>query len=204
MKLQNHLVVMAKAPRMGRVKTRLANDIGAVAALSFYRHTLHTVVRSLADDERWRTWLCVSPDTAVSSSHIWPHGATRITQGQGDLGQRMTHAMRSVPKGPVVLIGSDIPEITPSHIAAAFKSLGRHEVVFGPAEDGGYWLVGQRRRPRFLNLFSGVRWSHPQTLNDTLKNIPASRRPGLLNTLADVDDGDTYKAYKNRLSNAPL
>jgi len=189
---------MAKAPRMGRVKTRLAKDIGSVAALSFYRHTLKRVVRPLARDPRWRTWLCVSPDTAVSLNRIWPDGVTCFPQGQGDLGHRMTHAMQSVPTGPVVLIGSDIPEITPPHIAEAFASLGRNDVVFGPAEDGGYWLVGQRRRPQFLNLFSGVRWSHPETMSDTLKNIPPSKCIGFLNTLADVDDGETHRAYQSR------
>lgn len=195
MSLQHHLVIMAKAPRMGRVKTRLAKDIGPVAAWSFYRHTLAQVARPLCQDPRWQTWLCVSPDTSVTPDAIWPVAAARFKQGPGDLGERMTRAMAAVPPGPVVVIGADIPDINGGHIADAFRLLGSHDAVFGPATDGGYWLVGQRRRPRFLNLFSDVRWSSPHALADTLKNLPKSASIGFLEELSDVDDGASYDAF---------
>jgi glycosyltransferase A (GT-A) superfamily protein (DUF2064 family) len=90
------------------------------------------------------------------------------------------------PPGPLVLIGTDIPGITPAHIAAAFRLLGRHDAVFGPAADGGYWLVGLRRRPCVLRPFRGVRWSTQHALADTLANL-RSRSVAHLPTLADVD-----------------
>ena len=189
---------MAKAPRMGRVKTRLAKDIGTVAAWSFYRHTLFQVSRPLAADPRWQTWLSITPDTAVGNKTTWPENTHRIGQGGGGLGDRMDRIMKTMPPGPVVIIGADIPEIRRPHIKQAFEVLGRHDTVFGPAEDGGYWLVGQRRRPRILSLFSDVRWSSPHTLADTLKNIPATTSTGYLEELADVDDGADYRAYRKR------
>ena len=104
--MQQHLVIMAKAPRMGRVKTRLARDIGTVGAWSFYRHTLAAVARPLIADRRWQTWLCVSPDRSIGAANQWPLGGKRIAQGQGDLGERMARVMRALPPGPVVLIGA--------------------------------------------------------------------------------------------------
>lgn len=198
--MQQHLVIMAKAPRMGRVKTRLARDIGKVAAWSFYRHTLARVVRPLARDNRWQTWLCASPDGSIWQDRIWPVNTHRIAQGSGDLGQRMERVMAALPTGPVVLIGADIPDIRPSHIKQAFNTLGQHDAVFGPAEDGGYWLVGQRRRPRFLKLFDNVRWSSRHALADTVKNLPRSASAGYLQELPDVDDGPSFQAFKARES----
>lgn len=194
--MQRHLVIMAKAPRLGRVKTRLARDIGAVAAWSFYRHTLAAVARPLTKDRRWQTWLCISPDRSLLAKASWPPGSNRIAQGQGDLGQRMARVMKALPPGPVVLIGADIPDIQPADIAAAFQALGCHETVFGPAADGGYWLVGQRRRPRLLPLFADVRWSSPHALADTLKNIPPACSTGFLRELRDVDDGPAFHAFR--------
>jgi len=196
--VQQHLVIMAKAPRMGRVKTRLARDIGTVGAWSFYRHTLAAVARPLIADRRWQTWLCVSPDRSIGAANQWPLGGKRIAQGQGDLGERMARVMRALPPGPVVLIGADIPDICTADIAAAFRTLGSHAAVFGPADDGGYWLVGQRRRPRLLQLFSEVRWSSSHALADTLKNIPATARCGFLRELSDVDDGPDFHALSAR------
>lgn len=187
---------MAKAPRMGRVKTRLARDIGMVGAWSFYRHTLARVSQPLARDRRWLTWLFVSPDLSVFDDSIWPVQTHRVGQGTGDLGGRMDRVMATMPTGPVVIIGADIPDIRPRHIASAFKSLGAHDTVFGPAEDGGYWLVGQKRRPKTMPLFAGVRWSSPHALADTVANLPKTSRIGYLETLSDVDDGPSYTAYR--------
>ncbi|MEK9725170.1 MAG: DUF2064 domain-containing protein [Rhodospirillaceae bacterium] len=145
--MRRHLVVMVKAPRLGRVKTRLAADIGRVGAWAFYRRTLARVVRPLARDARWVTWLAVTPDASVFDDRQWPVATPRLTQGAGDLGQRMGRVMAAMPPGPVVLIGADIPDIRPADIAAAFRALGAHDAVFGPADDGGYWLVGLKRWP---------------------------------------------------------
>ena len=193
--LQNHLVIFAKAPRLGRVKSRLARHIGAVGAWAFYRGMLAGLTRRLGRDRRWRCWLAVSPDRAVFDRGLWriaaPGCRSFISQGEGDLGVRMARVMALLPPGPVVLIGSDIPGIRPKMIARAFKLLGRNDAVFGPAPDGGYWLVGLNRRPHFTDPFSGVRWSTDQALADTRANLSGCRI-ALIDELEDVDDGPSF------------
>ena len=192
------LVVMAKRPLLGAVKTRLARSIGVVAATKFYRRTTLDLLRRLGDDPRWQTLLALSPDSAVHDEGIWPHGIPRIAQGPGDLEHRMGRLMRDLPPGPVVIIGSDIPDISRDHIAAAFTQLGKVDAVFGPSEDGGYWLVGLRRRPRIVEIFGNVRWSSEYALGDTLRNVDAA---GLgvatLETLRDIDTGEDYERWRH-------
>ncbi len=181
------LIVLAKAPRMGRVKTRLARGIGQAQALRFYRATLARTLRVLGRDPRWDRVLAVAPDPALSG---WPKDWRAVPQGGGDLGVRMLRHLARAP-GPAVLIGGDIPGVTPAAIARAFRELRRHAVVFGPAEDGGYWLIGTRRPPRDLNALSGVRWSTPHALADSIAAL--GLEPGFTDTLRDVDDADAYR-----------
>ena len=175
------VVVMLREARLGAVKTRLAAAIGPARATAFYRRTTAEQLRRLAADRRWRVVLAVTPDGARGP---WPRGLARFGQGKGDIGARMDRALARVPL-PAVLVGSDIPGLRPHHVARAFRRLCGARAVFGPAEDGGFWLVGVRRRTR---LFGGpVRWSHPQTLADALVQLPFPA--ALADRLADVDDG---------------
>jgi uncharacterized protein len=184
---------MAKRPVAGAVKSRLARGIGSAAALRFYRTTLtHTLLR-LGRDPRWRTYLAVAPDVSVAES-CWPSTpmVTRVPQGHGDLGARMQSLVDRMPPGPVIIVGSDIPAVRPRHIAKAFHELGRADAVFGPAQDGGYWLVGLRRRPRRLVPFENVPWSTGQALSATLANL-RGRFLAFSSTLSDVDTAQDYK-----------
>lgn len=181
--MTRHLVIFVKAPRVGAVKTRLASALGRVGAWGLYKRMTDKVIKRLGRG-RWQVHLFVTPDVYVDRGRFWPSQMKRVGQGRGDLGQRMQRAFDILPPGPVVLIGSDIPDITADHIARAFDSLKSHDAVFGPARDGGYWLVGQRRRPKTLRFFQGVRWSTEHALADTLKNVSAY---GLIDTLCDVD-----------------
>lgn len=194
MALNQHLVIFAKAPRMGCVKTRLARDIGTVAAWGFFRHALAGLLRRLSDDPRWNTVIAVAPDTAVGAP-VWPAHIDQAAQGEGDLGDRMQRAFDLMPLGPVVIVGADIPGITNKHIADAFGSLGNHDAVFGQADDGGYWLVGLRRTPKTPKIFNNVRWSGPHALSDTMANLPGARI-ALLEPLIDVDDGEDFKRWQ--------
>ena len=197
MSLTPQLVVMAKRPALGAVKTRLAKGIGAVAAAKFYRRTSLDLLHRIGADPRWQTLLALSPDRAVHDGGVWPQAIPRIAQGPGDLGARMGRLMRDLPPGPVVIVGSDIPDIAPIHIAEAFARLGKADAVFGPSEDGGYWLVGLRRRPRVAEIFDAIRWSSEHALADTLRNV---ERAGLsvakLETLSDIDTGDDYARWR--------
>ena len=201
MTLNHHLVVFARTPRLGRVKTRLGRDIGAVAAWAFYRLTLSSVLRRLGGNgggRRWRCWLAITPDSDIHLRRPWPPGWWRVNQGEGDLGARMGRLARALPPGPVVIVGADVPAIRRHHITAAFKALGNHDAVFGPARDGGYWLVGLKRRPRFADVFNRVRWSTEHALEDTLENLKPGQTHAVLETLEDVDGGEAYANWKKR------
>ncbi len=195
MTLRHHLVVFVRRPRIGRVKSRLALDIGTVAAWGFYCRTLKAVARPLIRDRRWQCWFAVTPDAAIHDQRTWPMNCSLISQGGGDLGRRMASIAEVLPAGPVVIVGADVPGIRPRHVARAFRALGRHDAVFGPARDGGYWLVGLKRRPRFLDIFSPVRWSTEHALADTITNLGGGSY-ALLETLGDVDDGEAYRKWK--------
>jgi hypothetical protein len=185
---------MAKSPRAGRIKQRLAASVGVVSAARFYRICLaHTLLR-LGRDPRWQTLLAVSPDVDVSAP-LWPRGVERVPQGKGDLAVRMQRLFRRLPPGPAIIVGSDIPAISPSDIARAFRLLGNGDAVFGRATDGGYWLVGLRRTPRVLAPFTNVRWSGPHALADTLRNLNG-RRVAFAATLSDVDCEEDYRSSR--------
>lgn len=191
------LIVFARAPRLGAVKRRLAAGIGAPAALRFYRRSTGGVLRRVSRECRWRTVLAMTPDQTAIDRFGWA-GARQMEQmgqGFGDLGQRMERALSGFRSNPVVLIGSDIPNIDNSHIAAAFEALGHADFVFGPSDDGGYWLVGARHGARARGLFDNVRWSGPHALADTLNNT-GQHRTALLEKLIDIDTADDLARWR--------
>ena len=178
---------MLKAPRVGAVKSRLARDIGPVKAWQFYRRTVTAVNQRLNAPSHWQTHLLVSPDRSACKTRQWPKTERIFAQNQGDLGERMLRGLRSGRRGvPVVLVGGDIPDVLPQHIRRAFQALGHADMVFGPATDGGFWLVGWNGRRPLFKPFRGARWSTPHALSDCLKQI-THRRVVLVNELSDVD-----------------
>lgn len=189
--MTRHLVVLARLPRLG-VKKRLASGIGAVPAWRFYRNTLRNMLRAVRGP--WRCWLLLTP-AARGLPHGWGAGWTIARQDGGDLGARMRRPFVDLPPGPVVLVGSDIPALGAHHVVAAFAALRRSDAAFGPAEDGGYWLVGLRRRRLARRLFQGVRWSTRHALADTMANLPRHCRVARLATLQDVDDAAAWRSW---------
>jgi rSAM/selenodomain-associated transferase 1 len=191
--MRDSVIVFARAPRLGTVKRRLARVLGDRAALSFHRATLIALLRGLAADRRFRTVLAMTPDGAHFAA---PRRVRRIGQGSGDLGQRMDRAFRQFRRGRAAIVGADIPDAGTADLAAAFHALGTADAVFGPAEDGGYWLIalGPRRPAR---PFGGVRWSTEHALADTLANF-AGRRVAFLRTLRDVDTAADYAGNRAR------
>lgn len=186
--MKRQLAIFLRAPQLGRGKRRLARDIGDLAALRFQRAQMARL-RPMLRDRRWSATLWVTPDRA----------ALRLgqPQGRGDLGQRMARPFRALPAGPVVLIGADIPELTSGHVWAAFQALGMSEAVFGPATDGGYWLVGLSARARRQPPFRGVAWSTERALADTLRQLNGAKVAQLA-PLSDIDTGADYRAWKER------
>lgn len=195
---RGHLVLFVRAPGFGVGKRRLARDIGDAAALRFERTMLGVLVRRLGHDRRWRLRLAVTPDRARNRARLWPGGVPIAAQGTGDLGTRMRRALASCPPGPAVLVGSDIPALAAHHIADALRLLGRHDLVFGPAGDGGFWLIGARRCPCLPPLFGPVRWSGPHALADALSNLPRRVSVTFAARLEDVDDGAAFLRFAPR------
>jgi uncharacterized protein len=191
-----HLVLFVRAPALGHGKRRLAKDVGELAAVRFERLMIARLLRRMAGDRRWDLRIAVTPDRARRHARHWRRGIEIFPQGRGDLGRRMRRAIAAPPPGPVVLVGSDIPALGSQHIALAFRRLDTHDLVFGPATDGGFWLVGARRRPRLTPLFGKVRWSSTDALADTLAGLTGSLTVGFVETLEDVDDGDAYRRLK--------
>lgn len=185
----SRLVIFAKAPVLGAVKSRLAADVGVVEAARWYRANCARLVRRLGGRGRWQLLVALSPCRAAADTSwpgIFPLHVPRIPQGPGTLGARMARVLNLAGPGPVVIVGSDIPSIEPRHIDRAFRALGRADVVLGPSSDGGYWLIGKRAGAAPGISLSGVRWSSPETLNDTLAAL-SNHRIELLDTLDDVD-----------------
>ncbi len=190
------LIVMVKEPRPGRVKTRLGRDIGMTRAAWWFRHQTAALLRRIIDP-RWETLLAVAPDHAGLASRVWPAHLPRLAQGPGDLGDRMARLLRAHPPGPACIIGADIPGICRRHIAEAFSALGPNDAVFGPATDGGYWLVGLKRTtPPPPGFLQDVRWSTEHALADSMATLPR-HRIALTTTLDDIDTISDLLLWKN-------
>ena len=189
------VVVMARDPDAGPVKTRLAAVIGADHAAAFYRKTLDDILGRLETGD-WNLVLAVTPPVATQAQ--WMRGHRAVAQGDGDLGDRMQCAINAMPPGPVVVVGSDIPDLAARHVLAAFDLLAEFDVVFGPARDGGYWLIGVSSEFRSQTLFGPVRWSSEHALHDTRAYLPAGARVVLTEELSDVDTWDDYQTWSER------
>ena len=196
--MRRHLVLFVRAPQLGAGKRRLARAIGEVATVRFERQMLALLLRRLAADRRWRLRIAVTPDVARRRARQWRRGFEATGQGWGDLGIRMRRALASCPPGPAVLVGGDTPALSARHVAAAFRLLGRCDLVFGPAVDGGFWLVGARRARPLPPLFEGVRWSSPFALADTLAGVPRRVTVGYVDRLEDVDEEESYRRLAPR------
>jgi rSAM/selenodomain-associated transferase 1 len=196
-------VVMARWPAPGRCKRRLASSLGAAPAARIQarlaRHTL-AVAGSLSAHLGFELVLAVD-GLAPRAAGRWGAelGADRcLLQGQGGLGLRMHRQfLRAAAEGArrVVLIGSDLPRLEAVDLAAAFEALNRRPAVLGPAEDGGYWLLGLRRPdPRLLG---GMAWGSAQVLEQTLAAmVQRGLEPALLPWRGDLDRGEDLRPWR--------
>jgi len=188
------LVIFVKAPRSGTVKSRLAQSIGPRAACAAYRRLVETLVERLGHLPAAE--LRFSPDDAAPEVRAWLRGGWLCRpQCGGNLGDRLQSAFaESFAEGAqrVVIIGSDCPAVTAEDIHAAWTSLLTHDVVIGPASDGGYWLIGlcQAR----ADLFSDIPWSTDQVLAQTLQRVNEAELS--VRTLRELDDVDTEADWR--------
>lgn len=198
------IVVFAKAPVPGESKTRLIPDLGAQGAAHLHAALVERTLATACAAGLGRVELCCAPDSVhpFFATCAKRHGLALTTQATGDLGARMQSEFnRVVPvSGPTLLIGSDCPALTPEHLreAAAALSAG-NDAVLGPAEDGGYVLVGlSRTSPR---VFSGIEWGGPDVLRDTRARLAAlGWRWHELPELWDVDRPADLTRFAERIS----
>ena len=193
MQNNKHVVIFARAPRYGRIKTRLAKDIGKQAALRFYQRNLEKLIHKMRQGP-WQLHVAVAAQQDIT--HPAFKQLSVIAQPQGNLGARMRHVLHHFRSSRCVIIGSDIPDISREHINTAFKILVDSDVVLGPSEDGGYWLIGSGSsfiaQGRFLR---NVRWSSKDTLTDTLASIEPRYKVAQIAQLQDVDNGATHDIF---------
>jgi uncharacterized protein len=190
------LIIFVKAPRVGTVKSRIARTAGAERACAIYRQLVETVLGNVRAINHVQ--LRFSPDDAAAEIGPWLRGDWQgETQGSGDLGSRMLRAFDAAFAGGaerVVIIGSDCPEIKVADVRSAWKQLRSHDLVVGPAIDGGYWLIGLRAPQP--NLFEEITWSSDQVLGQTLQRAKSlGLRIQLLRLLADIDTEAGWNAY---------
>jgi uncharacterized protein len=193
---KERLIVFVKAPRPGLAKTRIAVTAGEPRAAAIHRELTATVlsrVGALAAVE-----LRFMPDDAEAEIGPWRRQTwTAQAQGSGDLGERLRRAFeQSFASGAerVVIIGSDCPEVRSSDIRTAWKELKAHDLVVGPAIDGGYWLIGLRAAQPAL--FENIAWSTEAVLGETLQRARSlGLRIQLLRFLGDIDTESDWDAY---------
>lgn len=185
------LAVFVKAPLAGQVKTRLAADIGAVRAAHLYRRLGRRTIKAMAAED-YRTVVWYAPRGGARAVRAWLRNLRVLRfrpQPDGDLGERMVAALAGhFREGArrVVVVGSDCPDIDRAVIGEAFVALDTHDVVLGPARDGGYYLIGMKAL--HSSLFWEISWSSPTVLRETEARAGALGLSWhLLRRLRDVD-----------------
>ncbi len=189
----NRLIVMTKYPEPGRAKTRLIPALGAEGAAQLHRRLgLHTVeqVRSYMPEIRY----------AGGNQDLmrdWLGDFDYVHQGDGDLGDRMSRAFAEgfdYGFDRMIMIGTDCPKVDQTLIDRAFEELDKTEVVFGPAIDGGYYLIGLRKY--IPELFCNIKWSTDSVLRDSLESLDRLQiRSTLLELLPDIDRPEDLKYF---------
>jgi rSAM/selenodomain-associated transferase 1 len=198
-----HLLIFARHPELGRVKTRLAAGIGAEAALAVYEELLQHTYNATASVAAHKTvWLAEAPTTAGSLPAVWNTYEQQL-QFPGDLGLKMqaafSHAFSHGAKAAVI-IGTDCPGLTTALLTQAYAALTTHDVVIGPAEDGGYYLLGMNEL--YQDLFANKSWSTDSVLTHTVADAARlGLRVAQLPTLRDVDDAADLAAWRATSNN---
>ena len=186
--MKNVLIIFARVPKLGQVKTRLADKIGKKKALKVYKYLLNRTIniKVLSNIEVKTYWT----DKETDSNYY---------QIGNDLGERMYNALTDESKkgNKVCLVGTDTPELTSLIIEQAYQELDTQDVVFGPSIDGGYYLVGFKNKP-LSALFLNKVWSHKKVLNDALATCDSlNLKVGLLPPLLDIDTIEDYNKWNN-------
>jgi len=188
------LLLFVRNPEKGKVKTRLAQDLGDDKALAIYLELLD-ITRTVAVAIPAERFLFYS--NFIPENDNWPETQfQKHLQSDGDLGARMEAAFQQALKThqKAVIIGSDCPELSPEIIEQAFTQLEDYDAVFGPANDGGYYLLGLKNV--IPTVFREMVWSTESVLSETLARLDAAGKSyALLPELSDVDHAEDWERY---------
>ncbi len=193
---ENCLIIFVKNPELGKVKTRLARTLGDEAALDIYKkllHHTHTITHGLSCDKK-----------LYFSNHIeklegWSEDYEPMVQSDGDLGEKMKSAFQTELSHyqKICIIGSDCAELRKIIIEAAFSALDQYDAVLGPANDGGYYLLGLKQMQ--ASLFDDMPWSTDRVLTETKTRLQKSNLTiHLLPELIDVDTAEDWEQVKSQ------
>lgn len=193
------IIVFLRTPEQGKVKTRLAKSLGDLEALRIYRHLISRTLMTVSDCHL-PTYLYFHPriDHAIQESFST---FNHHVQEEGDLGWKMYKAFEDIlSRHPrAILIGTDCPYLTPALLAAALTSLEHHDLVIGPAKDGGYYLIGLNKNE--IKLFEDISWSTETVFRDTLTIIQGQHLScHILPELSDIDQIEDWNEYQTRNS----
>lgn len=193
MKNRNALIIIAKYPESGFVKTRLKGFMPDEKILELYKYLLEQTVHKLRQIPGADTYIAYAPEHAEEYFSRFGTGLVRLSSY--DLGLNMYHSFEVIFKKGyenAVLVGADIPELSAVIVLHAFDQLADNDLVYGPAEDGGYYLVGMRKLIR--EVFENVSWSCDKTLLKSLEQAEKSGYTvGLTKTLRDIDTIEDVK-----------
>lgn len=182
-----NLIIFVRRPEISVGKTRLKKRIGKILGANFYYYNLIQTIKRLNADKRINITICTTPDSSIRN---WPKNIfktlPRIAQGSGDIGKKMWKIL-SDNSSKKIIIGSDIPNITSKIIIKAWKKLYSSQIVLGPSEDGGFWLIGLSQNHRIKNLFYNIDWNKNDTLEQVEYNINSSVKISYVDTLVDID-----------------
>jgi rSAM/selenodomain-associated transferase 1 len=197
------LLIFAKSPESGQVKTRIAEQTGPRRAAEIYEEMLMQMIRESAANDQWERLVSITPESDASYFHH--RGLHTLRQRGNGLGERMANALLDSLKSGIdktIMIGSDIPTLTQAELRVAFEELTDVQAVIGPSEDGGFYLLGISKK-RLVDVWKLLRqpihWSTSTVLPEmerlcrkyqlTLRYLPGKR---------DIDTYEDWLSYQNR------
>ncbi len=192
----NSIIIFAKYPEPGKVKTRLGAQIGYDVAAGFYRLFLEQTLALSKKLNAVDVFLAVEPEERIKDFlKLMPTENEVFPQCGESLGQRLISAFEQVlskQAGKVIALGSDSPTLPGSYVAEAFERLDHHDVVLGPADDGGYYLIGIKKAREAL--FQDIDWSTDSVLKTTIQRVmKLGLNYSLLDSWYDVDALDSLR-----------
>jgi rSAM/selenodomain-associated transferase 1 len=189
------LIVLAKNPQMGKVKTRIARRVGDVSALDIYQQLLGKTQQLCAGLPNLEIAIYYSDFIDPLDGWVMPVNR-HIQEQNSDLGVRMLSALTCelVRNPKVIIIGSDCPYITPDHVRSTIGMLNQYDAVIGPSVDGGFYLLGLSEID--ATIFRDIRWSTDQVVNQLKINLVNHHRTmAELETLTDIDEYEDWLVY---------